>query len=42
MSEVEAQHITELTVKTLQGMKSDDMYKTFLDYATKTIAQISK
>ena len=31
MSAVEAQHIAELTVKTLQGMRTDDMYKTFLD-----------
>ena len=36
MSAVETQHIAELTVKTLQGMRTDDMYKTFLDFATKT------
>ena len=29
MSAVEAQHIVELTVKTLQGMRTDDKYKTF-------------
>ena len=27
MSAVEAQHIAELTVKTLQGMRTDDTYK---------------
>lgn len=26
MFAVEAQHIAELTVKTLQGMRADDMY----------------
>ena len=36
MSAVEAQHIAELTVKTLQGMRADDTYKTFLDFATTT------
>ena len=36
MSAVEAQHIAELTVKTLQGMRTDAVYKTFLDFATKT------